>query len=162
MRDPGEQPRPQHVRAPDDRMPGDILIEPALDQLDCRLAGICPGGKQIGKPAKAVPGGEPFGSGGGREPARRRISDHFAVELDFPRGNRRAALWIARPSLAELELELAGNPSDQGVAIESGGGEGLQRVMTQSRPQALRIAAESAPRSLVILDARRIFHPSSP
>src|SRR5271155_1896663 len=119
MRDPGEEPRRQHVGAPSDGVPGDILGEPALYQLACCLPGFRPSQKQTRNPAEAVPLGEPFHSGRGWKPARGGAADQLAGELDFSGGDCDAALWIARPCQAGLELEIGGNPSYQSVAIKS-------------------------------------------
>ena len=62
----------------------------------------------------------------------------------------------------EFELELPWHPLNQGVAIESGGGEPPQRVVTEARPQARCIGTQAASSRLIILNAPRDFHSPSP
>ena len=108
MGDPGEQPGRQYVGTPGDRVPGDLLGEPAPNQLARCVAGGGPGRDQIREPAEAVPGGKPIGPRRGREPARRRLAKQLAGKLDVADGERRAALRIARQACPSFSPRSAG------------------------------------------------------
>ena len=119
-----------------------------------RAPAACRG--EIGEPAEAVPCGEPFRPGRRRRPARRRIADELAGELDLTGGNRRAALGVTRPALRDSEPEVGGNPPDQRMPIERAGGERLQRVAAQPSQQPGRIGADGGVRQSAALDRFRL------
>ena len=80
---------------------------------------------KIGNPSEAVPCSEPLRPRRGRKPARRRVADKLAGELDLAGSDRCAALGVAWPALPDSEPKIGGNPSDQGVPIEATRGESL-------------------------------------
>ena len=162
MRNPGKDPRRQHVGPPSDTVPTGILVDPALHQIACCFAraGACRG--NIGNPSEAVPCGEPFLPRRGRRPARRRGADELAGELDLTGGNRCAALGVTRPALRDSESEVGGNPPDQGMPIERTGGERLEGVPTQPSQQPGKIGTKVRGRQSVVYPFRfRWRRPSS-
>src|SRR6516162_4354333 len=115
---PGEDSRRHHVGAPRNVGPNGIFLQPALHQIACRVARCTARGRQVGNPVESMPGREPLRTRRRGRPARRGMADKLAGELDFAAGDRRAACRIARPSLADSDLQITWHPADQSVTIE--------------------------------------------
>src|SRR5215813_2205863 len=128
LSEPSKDPRCQYVGPPGDAMPGAVVAKPAPHQIAGHIArgSACLG--EIGDPAKAVPGGDPFRPCRRREPTWRGISNQLSTKLDLSAGDRRATLGVTRPTQADPHPQVTGDPTDQRVAIEWSGGERLKRI----------------------------------
>src|SRR5207248_7007240 len=121
MHDPGEDAGGGDIRSPGDRVPRRIFGKPALHQGPSRVARLGPGADQVGKPAEAMPSGEPFLPGAARQPDRGWVAHQLALEFDVAVEDRPAALRIAGPALADAQPQIAGYRADQGVVVKRAG-----------------------------------------
>ena len=78
--------------------------QPMLNQLPHFLAGGGTCRDEIGYPIKTVPGRVPIFGPSGRKPARCRVAHQNPAKFDLARGDRQAALWIARPDPVNNQL----------------------------------------------------------
>ena len=147
-------------------VPAGVLGDPALHQLARRLARARRRPRQYRRASRsrakrrAIPcpaaGGDQRGDG---------VADQLAGELDLAGGNRCAALGVARPALRDSELQIGGNPPDQGMAIERTGGERPQRVAPQAgsaNPGASVPSGAPADRCSTLFAPRRRRHSTAP
>ena len=130
MRNPGKKTCAYDIRARCHQQTSKtrLLTQPMLNQLPHFLAGGGTCRDEIGYPIKTVPGRVPIFGPSGRKPARCRVAHQNPGKFDLARGDRQAALWIARPDPVNNQLCAHRSTPDEAFA---GKHQPAQEIMPQ-------------------------------